>query len=100
MGQDRHIKIALLIRNAIVVGWLFQGAVQACDNLPGLEEFKTAQTVKVNPDKPQEQGRFLVLEVKNIYDIFCLHLKLYCYIISCTPHFIALLICAITWQMI
>lgn len=40
----------------------FEGASQACDNLPGLEAFKTAQTVKVNPDKPQEQARFLVLE--------------------------------------
>jgi 5-formyltetrahydrofolate cyclo-ligase len=40
----------------------FEGAIQACDNLPGLEEFKAAQTIKVNPDKPQEQGRFLVLE--------------------------------------
>lgn len=40
-----------------------QGASQACDNLPDLDAFKKAQTVKVNPDKPQEQARFLVLEV-------------------------------------
>lgn len=40
----------------------FEGAIQACDNLPQLDAFKTAQTIKVNPDKPQEQARFLVLE--------------------------------------
>jgi len=40
----------------------YEGAIQACDFLPGLECFKSAQTIKVNPDKPQEQARFLVLE--------------------------------------
>lgn len=40
----------------------FEGAVQACDFLPGLDAFKSSQTIKVNPDKPQEQARFLVLE--------------------------------------
>jgi len=40
----------------------YEGAAVACDKLPSLEAFSTAQTVKVNPDKPQEQARFLVLE--------------------------------------
>ncbi|XP_012936051.1 methenyltetrahydrofolate synthase domain-containing protein isoform X2 [Aplysia californica] len=40
----------------------FEGAATANDKLPTLDAFKKAQTVKVNPDKPQEQARFLVLE--------------------------------------
>lgn len=41
----------------------FEGASAANDKLLQLEAFKKANTVKVNPDKPQEQARFLVLEV-------------------------------------
>lgn len=40
----------------------FEGAAQANDKLPAMEVFKKARTVKINPDKPQEQARFLVLE--------------------------------------
>jgi len=40
----------------------FEGAAAANDKLSLLEAFKKAKTVKVNPDKPQEQARFLVLE--------------------------------------
>ncbi|GFO35168.1 methenyltetrahydrofolate synthetase domain-containing protein [Plakobranchus ocellatus] len=40
----------------------FEGAATANDKLTNLTAFKQAQTVKVNPDKPQEQARFLVLE--------------------------------------
>ncbi|KAG7275195.1 hypothetical protein CRUP_023783 [Coryphaenoides rupestris] len=40
----------------------FKGAVEACDRLTGLEEFKSGQTVKVNPDRPQQQARFVTLD--------------------------------------
>ena len=44
--------------------YIFQGSAEACDKAAQLKEFQTAQTIKVNPDKPQEQARFLTLEVK------------------------------------
>lgn len=40
-----------------------QGAVQACDRLANLQEFRSSQVVKVNPDRPQQQARFVTLEV-------------------------------------
>ncbi|KAF7657092.1 hypothetical protein LDENG_00032090 [Lucifuga dentata] len=40
----------------------FKGAAQACDRLKVLQEFKSSQTVKVNPDRPQQQACFLTLE--------------------------------------
>ncbi|CAG5133034.1 unnamed protein product [Candidula unifasciata] len=40
----------------------FEGAAAANDRLVTLDVFKQARTVKVSPDKPQEQARFLVLE--------------------------------------
>ncbi|XP_030271258.1 methenyltetrahydrofolate synthase domain-containing protein isoform X1 [Sparus aurata] len=40
----------------------FKGANQACDKLVELQEFKSSQTVKVNPDRPQQQARFVTLE--------------------------------------
>lgn len=40
----------------------FEGAAAANDKLRTMDAFKKAKTVKVNPDKPQEQARFLVLE--------------------------------------
>lgn len=40
----------------------FENAAAANDKLATLEVFQQARTVKVNPDKPQEQARFLVLE--------------------------------------
>ncbi|XP_070759645.1 methenyltetrahydrofolate synthase domain-containing protein [Enoplosus armatus] len=40
----------------------FKGAIQACDRLADLQEFKSSQTVKVNPDRPQQQARFVTLE--------------------------------------
>lgn len=42
----------------------FEGAAAANDKLASLDVFKKAKTVKVNPDKPQEQARFLVLEAE------------------------------------
>uniref|UniRef100_A0A8C6SJ22 Methenyltetrahydrofolate synthase domain-containing protein n=1 Tax=Neogobius melanostomus TaxID=47308 RepID=A0A8C6SJ22_9GOBI len=42
----------------------FKGAAQACNKLPVLQEFKSSQTVKVNPDRPQQQARFLTLEAQ------------------------------------
>lgn len=40
-----------------------QGAPHAATRLLGLEEFKAANTVKINPDAPQKNARFLTLEV-------------------------------------
>lgn len=40
-----------------------QGAVQACNRLSELQEFRSSQTFKVNPDRPQQQARFATLEV-------------------------------------
>jgi len=42
---------------------LFQGAATAAELIPTMQEFKKAQVVKINPDKPQEQARFLTLDV-------------------------------------
>ncbi|KAL6642316.1 hypothetical protein ACP70R_020497 [Stipagrostis hirtigluma subsp. patula] len=39
----------------------FDGAAAAADSLGRLDVFKTAQCVKVNPDSPQKQVRFLTL---------------------------------------
>ncbi|XP_073321139.1 methenyltetrahydrofolate synthase domain-containing protein isoform X1 [Pagrus major] len=41
-----------------------QGAIQACNKLVDLQEFKSSQTVKVNPDRPQQQARFVTLEAQ------------------------------------
>lgn len=43
-----------------------QGAIQACNRLADLQEFKSSQTVKVNPDRPQQQARFVTLEVSGL----------------------------------
>ncbi|KAM6353446.1 methenyltetrahydrofolate synthase domain-containing protein isoform 2-T2 [Alca torda] len=42
----------------------FQGASHAATRLLGLQEFKAANTVKVNPDAPQKNARFLTLEAR------------------------------------
>ncbi|XP_074824961.1 methenyltetrahydrofolate synthase domain-containing protein isoform X2 [Natator depressus] len=42
----------------------FKGASHAASRLPGLQEFKTAKTIKVNPDAPQKTARFLILEAR------------------------------------
>ncbi|KAM4593128.1 methenyltetrahydrofolate synthase domain-containing protein isoform 2-T2 [Odontesthes bonariensis] len=42
----------------------FKGAIQACNRLAVLQEFKSSQTVKVNPDRPQQQARFVALEAR------------------------------------
>ncbi|CAG2216859.1 uncharacterized protein LOC143053441 [Mytilus galloprovincialis] len=39
-----------------------KGAATAAEKMTSLDEFKKAQTVKINPDKPQENARFLTLE--------------------------------------
>ena len=46
--------------NAVVC---LQGAAEAGDRAASLDVFKDSQTVKINPDKPQEQCRFKTLEV-------------------------------------
>uniref|UniRef100_A0A1D5RM24 Methenyltetrahydrofolate synthetase domain containing n=1 Tax=Mus musculus TaxID=10090 RepID=A0A1D5RM24_MOUSE len=40
----------------------FKGAAQAAGHLPHLQAFHVARTIKVNPDAPQRNARFLVLE--------------------------------------
>ncbi|XP_023236081.1 methenyltetrahydrofolate synthase domain-containing protein-like isoform X1 [Centruroides sculpturatus] len=40
----------------------FKGANEAAAKVAELEEFKRTRVIKVNPDKPQEHVRFLVLE--------------------------------------
>ena len=40
-----------------------QDAAVAAEKAAGLEQFKSARAVKINPDKPQENARFLTLEV-------------------------------------
>ncbi|XP_077420754.1 methenyltetrahydrofolate synthase domain-containing protein isoform X2 [Vanacampus margaritifer] len=40
----------------------FKGAVQTCDRLTVLQEFKSSQTIKINPDRPQQHARFVTLE--------------------------------------
>ncbi|XP_029281527.1 methenyltetrahydrofolate synthase domain-containing protein isoform X2 [Cottoperca gobio] len=42
----------------------FKGAIQACNRLTDLQEFKSSHTVKVNPDRPQQQARFVTLEAQ------------------------------------
>ncbi|XP_068586292.1 methenyltetrahydrofolate synthase domain-containing protein isoform X2 [Cebidichthys violaceus] len=42
----------------------FKGASQACNRLVDLQEFKSSQTIKVNPDRPQQQARFVTLEAE------------------------------------
>ncbi|XP_045047791.2 methenyltetrahydrofolate synthase domain-containing protein isoform X5 [Desmodus rotundus] len=42
----------------------FKGASRAAENFPRLPEFKTARTIKVNPDAPQKNARFFVLNSK------------------------------------
>ncbi|XP_027629278.1 methenyltetrahydrofolate synthase domain-containing protein isoform X2 [Tupaia chinensis] len=42
----------------------FKGASRAAEHFPGLQVFKAARTVKVNPDAPQRNVRFLVLSSK------------------------------------
>ncbi|KAM6943603.1 methenyltetrahydrofolate synthase domain-containing protein [Xenentodon cancila] len=40
----------------------FKGAIQACNRLAELQDFRSSHTVKVNPDRPQQQARFVALE--------------------------------------
>ncbi|XP_029881840.1 methenyltetrahydrofolate synthase domain-containing protein isoform X2 [Aquila chrysaetos chrysaetos] len=42
----------------------FKGASHAATKLLGLQEFKAAKTVKINPDAPQKNARFLTLEAR------------------------------------
>eukprot|EP00105_Crassostrea_gigas_P011153 XP_011426704.1 PREDICTED: methenyltetrahydrofolate synthase domain-containing protein [Crassostrea gigas] len=42
----------------------FVGAATASEKLTELDVFKRAQTVKINPDKPQENARFLTMEAE------------------------------------
>lgn len=44
-----------------------QGSAAAAEKFTTLDEFKSAKTVKVNPDKPQENVRFHTLEVSMKY---------------------------------
>ncbi|MBN3316595.1 MTHSD protein, partial [Atractosteus spatula] len=40
----------------------FKGAAHAGHRLSGLQEFRAGRVIKVNPDKPQEQARFITLD--------------------------------------
>ena len=40
----------------------FKGAAHAGQKLPGLAEFRDANVLKVNPDKPQEEVRYQALD--------------------------------------
>ncbi|XP_067343099.1 methenyltetrahydrofolate synthase domain-containing protein isoform X2 [Channa argus] len=42
----------------------FKAAIQTCNRLANLEVFKSSQTVKINPDRPQQQARFFTLEAQ------------------------------------
>ncbi|XP_075289697.1 methenyltetrahydrofolate synthase domain-containing protein isoform X2 [Opisthocomus hoazin] len=42
----------------------FKGASHAATRLLGLQEFKAASVVKINPDAPQKNARFLTLEAR------------------------------------
>ncbi|XP_028333495.1 methenyltetrahydrofolate synthase domain-containing protein isoform X1 [Physeter macrocephalus] len=42
----------------------FKGASRAAEHFPRLQAFKMARTVKVNPDAPQKNARFFVLNSK------------------------------------
>ncbi|XP_053067138.1 methenyltetrahydrofolate synthase domain-containing protein isoform X6 [Acinonyx jubatus] len=42
----------------------FKGASRAAEHLPCLQAFKMARTIKVNPDAPQTNARFFVLDSK------------------------------------
>ncbi|XP_067396297.1 methenyltetrahydrofolate synthase domain-containing protein isoform X2 [Emydura macquarii macquarii] len=42
----------------------FKGASHAAARLLGLQEFKSAKTIKINPDAPQKTARFLTLEAR------------------------------------
>ncbi|XP_010154017.1 PREDICTED: methenyltetrahydrofolate synthase domain-containing protein, partial [Eurypyga helias] len=42
----------------------FKGAAHAATRLLGLQEFQAANTVKINPDAPQKNARFLTLEAR------------------------------------
>uniref|UniRef100_A0A8C5QBL9 Methenyltetrahydrofolate synthase domain-containing protein n=1 Tax=Leptobrachium leishanense TaxID=445787 RepID=A0A8C5QBL9_9ANUR len=44
----------------------FKGASHACENLLSMKEFSLARTVKINPDSPQKNARFLALEANKI----------------------------------
>jgi len=41
-----------------------QGASRAAEHFPRLQAFKMARTIKVNPDAPQTNARFFVLDSK------------------------------------
>lgn len=42
----------------------FEGAAAAGEKAATLDEFKNAKVIKINPDKPQENSRFLTLEAE------------------------------------
>ncbi|RXN30258.1 methenyltetrahydrofolate synthase domain-containing isoform X2 [Labeo rohita] len=40
----------------------FKVAAHACKRLPDLQKFRSSRVIKVNPDRPQEHARFIILE--------------------------------------
>ncbi|XP_075045449.1 methenyltetrahydrofolate synthase domain-containing protein isoform X2 [Mixophyes fleayi] len=42
----------------------FKGAARACERLTTVQEFQSAETVKINPDAPQKKARFLTLDAR------------------------------------
>lgn len=59
--------LSLCIRCFVYSVFNDQSATQACNRLTDLQEFRSSQTVKVNPDRPQQQARFLTLEVSRVW---------------------------------
>ncbi|XP_053304270.1 methenyltetrahydrofolate synthase domain-containing protein isoform X2 [Spea bombifrons] len=42
----------------------FKGAAKACERLSDLQAFQDAKTLKINPDTPQKNARFLTLDAR------------------------------------
>ncbi|XP_050991531.1 methenyltetrahydrofolate synthase domain-containing protein isoform X3 [Labeo rohita] len=42
----------------------FKVAAHACKRLPDLQKFRSSRVIKVNPDRPQEHARFIILEAR------------------------------------
>ena len=45
---------------------IIQGADEAGDRIATLDVFKNAQNVKVDPDKPLQQARYVTLKVPHV----------------------------------
>jgi len=50
---------------------VLQGADEAGDRIMTLDVFKNAQKVKVDPDKPLQQARYVTLKVTTLPPVSC-----------------------------